>query len=167
MILERPICSQLALRALVSLGFCAEWGCEALSCGCQNFNSASNACDSGSYFLELKIDWNKQTHFQRIFIFYALLIFSDRYCHQNHRFPQNSNSRTSLLRDLRGCRNRSPALVLWKSRLGYVYWDCFSNALRGGGCAFQLGIDLVGKNRRLSDFLRSRVGGTLHSIDLG
>ena len=37
----------------------------------------------------------------------------------------------------RRSQHRSPALVLWKSRLGYVYWDRFSNALRGGGYAFR------------------------------
>ena len=69
------------------------------------------------------------------------------------KFPDISSER------LRVCRDRSPALDLSNARLGYIYWDWFSNALSGGGCAFHLGIDLVGKNRRLSDFLSSRVGG--------
>ena len=68
-------------------------------------------------------------------------------------FPDISSER------LRVCRDRSPALDLSNARLGYIYWDGFSNVLIGGGWAFQLGIDLVGKNRRLSDFLSSRVGG--------
>ena len=38
-------------------------------------------------------------------------------------FPDISSERLRVYRD------RSPALVLWKSRLGYVYWDGFSNAL--------------------------------------
>ena len=77
------------------------------------------------------------------------------------KFPDISSER------LRVCRDRSPALDLSNARLGYIYWDGFSNVLRGGGYAFQLRVDLVGKNWPLSDFLSSRVGGTVHSIDLG
>ena len=46
-------------------------------------------------------------------------------------FPDISSERLRVYRD------RSPALVLWRSRLGYVYRDGFSNVLIGGGCAFR------------------------------
>ena len=46
-------------------------------------------------------------------------------------FPDISSER------LRVCGDRSPPSVLWKSRLGYVYWNGFSNALSVPRCPFQ------------------------------
>ena len=68
------------------------------------------------------------------------------------KFPDISSERLRVYRD------RSPALVLWKSRLGYVYWDRFSNVLIFPGAPFEVRTNLLLKNWLLSCFLSSRVG---------
>ena len=76
-------------------------------------------------------------------------------------FPNISSERLRVYRD------RSPALVLWKSRLGDVYWDRFSSVLRGGGAPFEVRTNLLLENWLLSSFLSARVGSTIQSIDFG